>query len=399
MSDIFDRIGGLLSNPVVQGVGRAAATGFNPLVGLLAAPDLMNERERKQLELQEARNAIKVQDRMLAAQEALPGLLAERSTVELPGMELMGIEGDPIAQLSGPRVSVPAAINTAEGQARAFGLLGDLSPGVGAQGLLQALAPKTSGERKTSLERNIEAATDPTRTPEQRQLFLDALKKETDDESTLQSIQTLQAQLALEQMQRDREKEETDARKQRIGLENSIRNSVMDVQDLSALNRKLNDGLLRSGLPMPQTRRDLQAVINAGSRMLGKDTTKADEELANFDKFNKGLNDLILTTIDRFKDSGQMTNDKLRLLRSASATTYIEPAAIASILSNIAELNLQAAAAEGIELENADELRELIRADRNFTMDREEPATEGAAPGGGARRFRYNPQTGQLEPQ
>ena len=295
MSDIFDRIGGLLSNPVVQGVGRAAATGFNPLVGLLAAPDLMNERERKQLELQEARNAIKVQDRMLAAQEALPGLLAERSTVELPGMELMGIEGDPIAQLSGPRVSVPAAINTAEGQARAFGLLGDLSPGVGAQGLLQALAPKTSGERKTSLERNIEAATDPTRTPEQRQLFLDALKKETDDESTLQSIQTLQAQLALEQMQRDREKEETDARKQRIGLENSIRNSVMDVQDLSALNRKLNDGLLRSGLPMPQTRRDLQAVINAGSRMLGKDTTKADEELANFDKFNKGLNDLILT--------------------------------------------------------------------------------------------------------
>ncbi|WP_299345009.1 hypothetical protein [uncultured Maritalea sp.] len=61
--------------------------------------------------------------------------------------------------------------------------------------------------------------------------------------------------------------------------------------------------------------------------------------------------------------------------------------------------DLQAAAAEGIELENADELRELIRADRNFTMDREEPATEGAAPGGGARRFRYNPQTGQLEPQ
>jgi hypothetical protein len=48
MADIFDTIGAgvekLVGNPYVQGMGLMAATGFNPLIGLLAGPIIKDDR-------------------------------------------------------------------------------------------------------------------------------------------------------------------------------------------------------------------------------------------------------------------------------------------------------------------------------------------------------------------
>lgn len=146
---LLGRIGsgiqGLLGNPLVQGVGMAAAAGANPLLGLLAAPAIQSSRDRKAAELELLRQGVRRRQRQEAAQEELTGLLGRREFIQSP-VGLLNLEGG-VDVLPAQR-SVPA-VQTPEGQQQLMSILTQLSPDAVASGMLGQVFPDPSSfERK-----------------------------------------------------------------------------------------------------------------------------------------------------------------------------------------------------------------------------------------------------------
>lgn len=119
------KVRGLLDNPMVQGGLMAAATGFNPLIGLLAGPAIKNDRERRELELDALRDEVSGRKDRRSAQGEITGLLADTTPVIGPDRFIEGI-GEDIA-IPGRMQQVPATA-TPQGQERMMGLLARAAP-------------------------------------------------------------------------------------------------------------------------------------------------------------------------------------------------------------------------------------------------------------------------------
>ena len=346
----------LLNNEIVQGVAGAAAFGVNPALGLLAAPLLRNRREARSLEMEGRRAELREMNRRRQSVDRLQGLLAatgvppERANADVP------------------------RIQTPEGQRQALGLLADISPNVAAQGVIGMLQP----QRPTSFMREAEAAGFVPGTPEYRELLVQRLTNggnPTDD--LIQRTNLMMAQLQLEQMRSDREQRERTEAQSRAGRRQAIRRNFNTVESLAGLNQNLQNTALESGLPAPDLRRDALSAWSAALTAAGVDQTERRQQISDFDSLRKGFNELVIQTLDRF--GGTITNDKLRVLQNASASNEITPQATASILADIAEINLDQAAIEGVRVENPERVRRFISDQRAFAsgLSREPDSDEG----------------------
>jgi len=357
--------------PTLQGIGGALAVGANPLLGLLAGPGIKASRDRRALENEALRGGVDQQRRIAEAQDQLQGLLAR--TTKQPDRQI------PLERLDGPPTTTTIqgrfepTVSTPEGQRELLGLLGTIAPQQAATGLLSRDQRAAPADIRTMQSLGIPL------TPEGFKAF-NELKGDDIDSLTGR----LDAEIKLLQLQRETAEEKERLKdevqdKQRFA--NSVNRNLSNIDNLASLNRNLQGTFLETGLPLSDIRRATQAGAAGIGQLLGADTKEASKALADFDKLNKGLNDLVIETMDRFGNN--LTNDKLTLLQNASANVNIAPEAIASILANVAEIYLEQADLNDVKVPNRTDFEALITRERNFS--------------GPTRRLKFNIETGKVE--
>lgn len=375
---VLDKLKGLLQSPTAQGIGMAAATGFNPLIGLLAAPGIKSGRERREIEMDERRERIRAARSQNNARDDLRGLLTQNTTVQgAPrSVGLLDPEGGMDAiSIPSRRESVPT-VNTPAGQQQLMGLLGELAPGAVAQSVLP------SNRADSATIREMQALGYPL-TQEGFQAFQDAKGGGT------QEIEALLTRLELENAITERDQTRQERTRARQTEERGINRNLRKIGDLAELSQNLQGTFLETGLPFSEFRRGIAGGKAGLQKLIGMDAEKTEEMLADYDKLNKGLSDLIIETQDRF--GGTLTNDKLALLENASANPEISPEAAAAIFADIAEIHLDQADINEYSIEDRREVEKLILDLRNFKRNKDdagEPKID----------YRYNPNTGRLEP-
>lgn len=246
-----------------------------------------------------------------------------------------------------------------------LGLLARAEPELFSQGLLGQVFQGPQQQRAEPADiRSLRAVGIDPASPEGREIVLDRLRSQGATDEALQALQLQLTSFGLEEKRRQRRQEEDTEAKQRRGLELATRRNLRRVQKLADINQDLRGTFFEAGIPFPDLRRDTVAGVNAALEAAGVDRSQQQQTVAKFDTFRKDLSDLIIDTIDRF--GGNITNQQLALLEEASAGPGVSPETVASRLADVAEIQLDSARTEGIELENEDALREFIAQQRAF---------------------------------
>lgn len=360
-----DKVQGLLSSPVVQGIGAAALTGVNPLVGLLAAPIIQNTRERKSLENEALRQAVLQNRRRSQATQDLRGLLSDDTAVSAP-IGLMNVEGGVDVLPAGRRVPT---VQTQGGQERLLGLLSQIAPAQTAQSLLAQPAQERA---ETSLVRNARVAAgigpnDPI-TPEVSAIVREQLEGQGVSDDLLKEVQLRMNLLQLENAQRERRQEERTRAKNRRTSETSLESSLEHLQEAAALNERLAPTLLRSGASFQDARRAIANGVTDVKRLFGIDTSEAEALIADYDRFRKLNSKFIIGAMSNIggEGLGTVTNDKLSLLMKSMAGAGISPGANNLIYADTIDQLLQIADIEGFDVANRAELERLERSLRGI---------------------------------
>ena len=359
-----DLLGRVIENPVVQGVGGALAFGANPLVGLLAAPGIKAGRERRALENELLRSELKQRNRQSKAREELRGLLGDLTSVQALSRELAleGIEGDDpsaVFTIPGKRGEVPT-IQTAEGQQRLLGLLADVSPNVAAQGLLANVLPQTQRSEPTVIRVLRSVGIDPE-SQKGRDIALSSLVQRGADDATLTRINLALKELELQKTLRDLQGEDTDKTKKRDFLEADITKTLSDALTFLDLNDKLEGTFLQPGQPGTGIRRSLASLGAEVGGAFGADTSGAQENVENLDKFSKLASTFGIKAITRLRDAGAITDAKFSVLQQSIAGIGVNPGANRQITADLIDEFLTLAEIEGIDIPNARELRRRAR--------------------------------------
>lgn len=358
-----ERLGGLLGGQSTLGnlgIGLLAASGpraqgtSNVGARIAEASQFASQRQQEAMRNDLIRQEMLKRKRQQEAQQQIQGLL---------GAPQREAPGQPIAPGTGPMATQDMR------QGELMGLLAQASPDQFNAGLLGQMFGQQQERAEPAFVRELRAAGLDPATGEGQQILLDRLRNQDDGGNLDQQLRILQTQMAafqLDEKRRERLEQERTESQQRAGRERAIQNNLQDVSKLADLNRDLEGTFLEAGIPASNIRRTSMSALNAALEAAGVDRTEQREQVAKFDRFRKGLNDLIINTIDRFGPN--LTNQQLSLLENASASTEISPPAIASILADVAEINLQNAEIEGFELEpeKRRQYEELIERERNF---------------------------------
>jgi hypothetical protein len=100
-------------------------------------------------------------------------------------------------------------------------------------------------------------------------------------------------------------------------------------------------------------------VIQGIQQTFGADTAEAKQRIADFDRFQKLTQDFVINSIDRFATSGSLTNNKFDALLSSNASLGTSPQANNLIFADNINAILDASEIEGIDIPNAQSLRDL----------------------------------------
>lgn len=152
LGNVGHKVQGLLNNPAVQGIGAAAAFGFNPLLGLLAAPGIKNTRDRRSAENELLRQEIRARNRQEKAQGDLVGLLGSQAQAAVPSpIGLLNPNGGMDVIGATRRESVPT-VATPQGQQQLLGLLAQLAPAQAISTLLAQPEPSSLDRKLSTVE-------------------------------------------------------------------------------------------------------------------------------------------------------------------------------------------------------------------------------------------------------
>lgn len=255
-----------------------------------------------------------------------------------------------------------------------MGLLSDVAPEAMVTGLLGEMFAKPEADRSEPADLRMMRALGIEPTPENYAKFKAIGGDAAGAHGIDGALKQLQMQKLLDEM-RDRTdaRAETAAEKQkkRRLAETSLNRNFGKLEDLAALNDQIKGTVVETGVPLSSWRRAGASGAASLGRIAGFDTAKLQDNITASDRLAKGLNDLVIETIDRFGD--QLTNDKLALLQSASANPNITPEAISSILGAISESMLDAADIEGYNVADPDRVTTFIKRMKT-------PAARGAEP-------------------
>lgn len=328
---LLGRIGSALKSPTAQGLLMAGATGFNPLLGLLAAPAIASGREREELRNEEARAAIRsrqqeneARQRQMTAQRQIPGLLRSAPP------QLLDPSGDGL-------LAQPGAERTF--QNRQMGILADLSPDAAGQALLQQMQGEQGpGGRLGDAIKTLEMMGEPVTFETLQRLGVGGQQGGgLGDAKTLLEIQKLKRE-----EEAAREAGELEQAQDALNRRNLLTNAQTALESLDVVKDTF---LLRpGGLAVKLGFGPLAAeAIRSGAQALGEDAfaESTAQEIAAFDKFNKSTAALIGNVAG---SSGQrMTDFQTKLIERASAGERVSPVALSSILTDLISRELELA--------------------------------------------------------
>lgn len=329
---------GLLSSPVVQGLGAAAATGFNPLVGLLAAPAIKSSRDRRRMENEAAL-------RQLEARKELSGLLSGRVTT--PGgvpsdrrIRIEDIDGQGGLLFDPGQPGQVPLIGTPAGQMRMEGLLAEIAPEILAQGVFSQGA---AGRNPTAMEQKLgvfSAVFPDGQIPENpnatQQGFLQLLgMAPTPTDPNLAMLAQLNAQKAQEEMNASR----LATQDQLIDTAAALESGGRRIENIIESVGKLSGSFLQTGVPGGQVRRDALSIATWAADFASGRTPRTNETVTAYDKFQKEVANLLLDTGATLAQSGMgtITDSKMEQMRKSMANENITDQAIFSIMGEMAQ--------------------------------------------------------------
>lgn len=352
MEKFGNHITGLLADPLFNlGTGLLASSGpsMQPVgfgQALAGGMQFATQRQAEQMKLQQARDEMEDAKRRRDAISEFSGLLA-------PG------------QTPGPVVSAtPAAISTPQGQSRAMGLLGQIYPEAFAQQAAaqqfappaQVETPRVSTSVNDFMLMNPELAPG---SPEFREGYKEFAQQQDPSGALTDQVQLQLLSLQLENERAQRAQNEQTRAQEVAGTRRAVNSDLSKLQEMADLNKRLQGTFLEAGMVNPDLRRDVESVKASIMGAFGGDTTKSAQAISDFDRFSKLTQDFVISSIDRFASSGALTNAKFDALLSSNASLGASPQANNLIFSDNINAILDAAEIEGIEVPNADSLREL----------------------------------------
>jgi hypothetical protein len=357
MADTNSKLQGLLSNPLFNlGTGLLAASGpSREPVGfgqaLASGMQFATQRQAEQMKLQMAREEMEAarSQRELEAQQ-------RQAIKEFSGLLSPG-------QTPGPVVSAtPAAINTPEGQSRAMGLLGQIYPEAFAQqaAARQFAAPAEAPRVSTSVNDFVMMNPDLTPgTPEFREQYKEFTQQQDPSGALTDQVQLQLLSLQLENARTERAQNEKTLAQEIAATRKDVNSDLSKLQEMAQLNERLQGTFLEAGMVNPDLRRDTASVIQGIQQTFGADTAEAKQRIADFDRFQKLTQDFVINSIDRFATSGSLTNNKFDALLSSNASLGTSPQANNLIFADNINAILDASEIEGIDIPNAQSLRDL----------------------------------------
>lgn len=342
----IDKVQGLLSNPVVQGIGAAAATGFNPLLGLLAAPGIQSARDRKASENELLRQQVLQNRRRSQATQDLRGLLADDTAVSSP-IGLLNVEGGVDMLPAGRRVPT---VQTQGGQERLLGLLSQIAPDQVAQSLLS----QSTANPPTSIA-ELDALGLP-RTPE----GFARLQEIKNTLSPTDQVNLALANAQLVALQRGNQEAAREAAAARQQERFSIKDTLKQGRNILRLTENLEGTFLEPGRVGTGARRPLVSLAGEVAGFFGNEEFAEEQQqlVADFDTFKKDSVNFVLTMTDQF--GTDLTNLQLQTLQKANAGQDVSPAAIRSVVTDVLRRTLNEAEAKGIEIPERAEFEALL---------------------------------------
>lgn len=323
------------------GFGQALAGGMQ----------FASQRQAEQMKLQMAREEMEAarSQRELEAQQ-------RQAIKEFSGLLSPG-------QTPGPVVSAtPAAINTPEGQSRAMGLLGQIYPEAFAQqaAARQFAAPAEAPRVSTSVNDFVMMNPDLTPgTPEFREQYKEFTQQQDPSGALTDQVQLQLLSLQLENARTERAQNEKTLAQEIAATRKDVNSDLSKLQEMAQLNERLQGTFLEAGMVNPDLRRDTASVIQGIQQTFGADTAEAKQRIADFDRFQKLTQDFVINSIDRFATSGSLTNNKFDALLSSNASLGTSPQANNLIFADNINAILDASEIEGIDIPNAQSLRDL----------------------------------------
>lgn len=338
-----------LKNPKVQdaalSVGGALAFGANPILGLLAAPLVHDQREKTRLSNETTR-------------EAIVGLKAENRGRERAEAALNNL----------PSVLSPGAPLTQEGRrAEILKSAGALAPGEVGAGLASQVFPPERASTGILATAEALMAADP-------QLTLpDALKQaatyqSSADPNTALETQKLLAELGLAQVNlRKAEDEETTKKTGTVSTATNVLNVATSALDH---NQKLRGTLLESGSIGPNLPRIALSGMQLGTSLFG---TKEQAEnfrsmVTTLDLFKKDITDLNVQVVSMLENANvSLSNNFRQSLQDASANVSVDPEANQAIIFRILGRSLDLAESQGADIPELRSMQDQLR--QKYTGD------------------------------
>lgn len=301
-----------------------------------------------ELQLKATQNQQGAFDKLTGMASGSVGPIETRGTKEIGGRQA------PNLQFTGkPGMSLTEILADPEGQIAA------LQSGLAKVG---DFAQKPA-ELPSDLQMFAAAGIDP-KSPEGRQAILNRVGGTTKDDSVMESLQAQIELFRLDELRRTRATEEKTAAQSVANTRIAVRNDFHHAKEIIGLQKELEDTALQSGVPYGDFMRDLQAGGAAVAQALGFDVSRTRQLLEKRDRLNKLFADGVIESIDRFAESGTLTNDKFNALQKATPNINNSPGANALLLADRMQAALDAADIEGLEIDGRDEIEAFIASSR-----------------------------------
>lgn len=337
MAGILDFFKKPETQDIMKGVLGAAVTGFNPLIGVLGAASIGQDRQRFAAEMESEREKLRGQRITNNANEALlnaPGALGR----------MMAGEEAFVNPVTGEQLSAPdpgAMTPQQEQQSAIIPELARLAPGVTAGGVLGNMmpAPVRRVEKIQILDRlaeeNIELTAD------EKKEFLTSSGKELDE-----ILKGLQIRELVGRMQ-STQQEEADAE---VAAADSNVDILANLERLADVNDALAGTPLEPGSSFLEQRRSGVGMLRDMASLMGKDEWAAelDQMATNYDTLGKEANQLVAVLTENAQAQGiTITRSYQRLLEEASASQSMSAGTNISILKVFLEAARRNAVRQG----------------------------------------------------
>lgn len=363
MTGLLGKFGNFLNNtalPHIQGLQGDPM--FNLGVGLLAnsGPHRGPKRSFGQVLAGAQQYANDTQSQFNALQHQR-GLLQQQQQQNQAIKKFQGLLQQPPASSVPPSIRRPGAVQNQQNQM--MGLLGQIAPGQMAQQMIaqQFAQPQ---QARVSTDLNTFRALNPNIVPgsqQEREAFREFVASQ---DPTGQLMQRAELELTLQQLQERRDEqtaEEQERNANRTALIRSVSTDVAKLRELARLNESLKGTVLETGLPLSDLRRGATGTVQAIQSAFGVDDTAARKIKSDFDTLNKLSQDFVIGSLDKFNQTGSVSNQKFQALIQSNAGINSSPETNDFIIANNLEAILAGADAEGIEVNDRAELEELIQ--------------------------------------